>query len=495
MNERLALRDHLGTTRHLGGSGDTEAGDTPWVRSAGAPKSLPEPPSLWSRRVFGPSAVFTAMAIGSGELVFWPGLSLANGAGVLWIALLVVMLQYVLNIEIGRYSLATGESAIVGAARLWKGWAWILLAGAVIPWLWPGWARAGCQLLGGVFNLPEKPLSIASLILCGLLLAVPTRVYHLLERLQAVLLIAIVAGVLGLCVLAVGATGGTGGFWSSLFTGQGMENLFSKTLNAQSAAFLALLGGIVFMGGGGILNLGYGLLLCEKKFGMGEYAKPIVGLRHSLGLRPSDEVLPQLSDDHLTSQRWRRWLGLCRREHALLFLGGNLFTVVFITLTFYSLIGPGSDANGINFLVTATDRFGQVGGDGASVIFAFVAFAIFFTSEIGIIDITSRIASGILHSTLRPRRMSASALYHAVVWFEIVVGIVLTIADPRQPFWFLVTSGILNTAVMAVYALLVAYLNRRTLPAITRPGIASTAVLGIAALVYGSLFVITVGRL
>src|SRR5215213_10202265 len=82
--------------------------------------ALGEPPPFWSRRIFGPSAVFAALAIGSGELVFWPGLSLSNGSGVLWIGLVAVLAQYILDTEIARYSLATGESAVVGATRAWK---------------------------------------------------------------------------------------------------------------------------------------------------------------------------------------------------------------------------------------------------------------------------------------------------------------------------------------------------------------------------------------
>jgi hypothetical protein len=129
---------------------------------------------------------------------------------------------------------------------------------------------------------------------------------------------------------------------------------------------MALLSGIVFAGGGGILNLGYGLLLCEKKFGMGEHSKPILGLRHSLGLRPQDDALPTMPDDPDTANRWRRWLSLSRREHGLLFLGGNVLTIVFIALTFYSLLGPGAGGSGMGFLAKATERFGEVGGSVAS---------------------------------------------------------------------------------------------------------------------------------
>ncbi len=161
---------------------DVRGLDRPTLRVAPAPR-LPMPPAFWSRQVFGPSAVFTATAIGSGELIFWPGLTLAHGAGVLWVAILVVALQFVMNVEIGRYSMATGESAVVGAIRRWQGWAPVLLAGTIISWLWPGWARAGSQLVGVALDLPDKPLTVASLLLCGLLLGAPVRVYDVVERL------------------------------------------------------------------------------------------------------------------------------------------------------------------------------------------------------------------------------------------------------------------------------------------------------------------------
>lgn len=384
--------------------------------------SLPEPPPFWSRTVFGPSAIFTAMAIGSGELVFWPGLTLANGAGVLWIATLVVCLQYVLNTEIGRYSLATGESSVVGAGRLWRGWSWILLFGAVVPWLWPGWARAGCQLLGGALGLPEKPLSILSLLLCGLVLAAPQRVYALVERIQGLLLALIFVGIAVLCALAVNAGEETSSFWSSFLSGSGSVSFLTRVLDSRSGDFLALLSGIVFAGGGGILNLGYGILLCEKGFGMGAFASPITGLRHSFGLEHSRRTLEPLENDPATRNRWQAWLSLSRREHGLLFLGGNVLTIVLVALMFYSLMGNSPVASAGGFLQAATDRFGEVGGSLARALFVVVAFMIFFTSELGILDTTSRIAAGLLKSLFPHATTSSSAIYHGVLWFEITVG-------------------------------------------------------------------------
>ena len=459
------------------------------------PAALPEPPHLFSRRVIGPSAVFTALAIGSGELLFWPSLSLPYGAGVLWIALVAVGIQYVMDIEIGRYSLATGESVVIGATRMWSGWGWILLLGTVVPWLWPGWARAGSQLISTVYGLPEKPISIASLILCGVLLAAPKSVYRLVERLQAVLLVFILVGVLVLSVLAVQHAGTVTPFWSSLFRGEGVGSLLSRMFGARSSDFLALLGGFVFAGAGGILNLGYGLLLCEKQFGMGRYAKKVVGLRHSFGLGPADEARPKLDSSAETKRRWGHWMSLARREHLLLFVLGNTFTIIFISLIFFSLMGRQPGVQGMAFLQSAATRFTQAVGGGASLLFVAVGYIIFFTSELGIIDVTSRLAAGITHTTFKPRRLSASAVYHLFVWGEIVIGIALTLFDPRQPFWFLVTTGVLNTLVMAVYAVLVLILNRRTLPEIARPPRAMDLFLAMAAVIYFTFFVLTFWRI
>jgi hypothetical protein len=264
---------------------------------------------------------------------------------------------------------------------------------------------------------------------------------------------------------------------------------------ARSSDFLALLGGFVFAGAGGILNLGYGLLLCEKQFGMGRYAQKVVGLRHSFGLGPADDARPKLDSSAETKRRWGHWMSLARREHLLLFVLGNTFTIIFISLIFFSLMGRQPGVQGMAFLQMAATRFTQAVGGGASLLFVAVGYVIFFTSELGIIDVTSRLAAGITHTTFKPQRVSASAVYHLFVWGEIVIGIALTLFDPRQPFWFLVTTGVLNTLVMAIYAVLVLILNRRTLPETARPPRATDLFLGVAAVIYFTFFVLTFWRI
>ncbi|UCG04819.1 MAG: Nramp family divalent metal transporter, partial [Desulfobacterales bacterium] len=58
----------------------------------------------------GPSIIVLGIALGGGELIMWPRLTAQYGAGLMWLAILGVSLQWFINVELGRYTLATGES-------------------------------------------------------------------------------------------------------------------------------------------------------------------------------------------------------------------------------------------------------------------------------------------------------------------------------------------------------------------------------------------------
>src|SRR3712207_8081820 len=50
--------------------------------------------------------------------------------------------------EIERYTLATGETAVVGFARFWKPWGILMCIGAIVPNMFPGWATSGVTIFG-----------------------------------------------------------------------------------------------------------------------------------------------------------------------------------------------------------------------------------------------------------------------------------------------------------------------------------------------------------
>jgi hypothetical protein len=46
--------------------------------------------------------------------------------------------QFFINMEIERYTLATGETAITGFSRFWKPWGPVMCLCAIVPNAWPG---------------------------------------------------------------------------------------------------------------------------------------------------------------------------------------------------------------------------------------------------------------------------------------------------------------------------------------------------------------------
>ena len=83
---------------------------------------LPDPPSsFW--KLAGPGAVLVGLSIGAGEIVVWPLTVAKYGAGMVWAAMLGVFMQMWVNFEIGRWTIATGETVYTGYARVWRGFA------------------------------------------------------------------------------------------------------------------------------------------------------------------------------------------------------------------------------------------------------------------------------------------------------------------------------------------------------------------------------------
>ncbi|MDP3737469.1 MAG: Nramp family divalent metal transporter [Hyphomonadaceae bacterium] len=458
------------------------------------PLSLPAAPKL-TFGFFGASAIFTSLAIGSGELMFWPALVLSGGAGVLWVALVAVAAQWLINTEIARYSMATGESMVIGATRASKWLGVMLLLGAILPWVWPGWVRSGGQLAAGLFGLPEQIISAVMLTSCAVILSTPTRIYPLIEKLQASMLALQLGGVAILFTVVVASKGGLGAFVADFLTMRGTASALGDMMTSRDTAYFALLGGIVFAGAGGILNIGYGILICEKGFGMGRYAPGVAGIAHSRGLGSADHpILPPDTPDQRSA--WRRWLKLVRIEHALLFLGGNIASILFISAIFFMMFaGATPETSGVSLLVDVFKRFGDHYGVWAAGLFAVVGIFVFYSSTLGILELTSRIAASILRALAGPQSLSISRWFHIVVWLQTLIGLGLIFVDPRQPFWLLATSAVFNTLVMAIYAMTVVWLNRTRLPRFTRPPSWISIAIVAVGVCYAAIFVLTLTKL
>ena len=113
---------------------------------------LPDPVPL--RRMLGPSVILVGLSIGSGEFILWPRLTAEWGFVLFWACWVGLTLQFFLNMEIERFTLATGESAVLGFVRLSRFWAPVFFQGRS--------AGSRSEKTGTFFPSTTRPSSAAS---------------------------------------------------------------------------------------------------------------------------------------------------------------------------------------------------------------------------------------------------------------------------------------------------------------------------------------------
>ena len=116
-------------------------------------RELPEAPAgSWG--IIGPGLVAAGVGLASGEFVLWPFIASQVGLVFLWGMVLGVAIQWLLNLEIERYTLATGETALTGFSRFWKHWGLVFALWVCFANAWPGWATSAATLLGYATGTP-----------------------------------------------------------------------------------------------------------------------------------------------------------------------------------------------------------------------------------------------------------------------------------------------------------------------------------------------------
>lgn len=449
---------------------------------------LPEPVPLG--RVLGPSVLLLAGSIGSGEFVLWPYISTQIGMVLVWLATIGILTQYFLNMEITRYTLATGETAITGFARLWKHWSWLFILMTVLPWMWPGWATGSATALTFALGLPGSavvPITIATLVLIGVVLTVSPVVYRTMEKIQFFLVALIVLFLIYVVVAVI-----TGAGWLEL--ARGFTTRVPDIPSAIAAVPAAtLLGAIAFAGAGGSLNLAQSNWVRDKGLGMGSRIPKIVS-----PVTGQEEAVPSIGyffpQDDANLGRWRDWWRLAHREQfTTFFIIGLTGILVFMTLTFVT-VGTGSQAQDFAFIRLMGESLQQQAGAWLGVTFWLVGMVVLLSTNLAVLDMVGRVTADILKTNwLRSStRWTESRLYFLIVWAEIVFGSLILLMGVDQPLILLIIASSLNGIVMFVYSTLLIRLNRGVLPRAIGLGGVRLGALWWAVLFYGGFSLFTV---
>lgn len=447
-------------------------------------RDLPEPPSnAW--KIIGPGMVGAGVGLASGEFILWPYIASQVGLVFLWGMVVGVIIQWFLNMEIERYTLATGETALTGFNRYWKHWGLFFAIMTYFANMWPGWATSSASMLTYLFGAGDpRWIAIGILLSIGLILTFAPVVYVMLERLIFVK----VAAVALLVVLAV-LFAIRGRTYSALG-----DAVTQPQFPVDQLGFALMMGAIAYAGAGGGQNLVQSNWIRDKGFGMGVHVPRLVSpITGDLEADPTAKGYVFNLDDANMS-RWKRWWKFANIEQAATFVAITVLTIAFTSMLAHAtLFGNPDVKNNISFLkVEGTQLQTAVGGWFGYLFWAIGAFSL-FASAAGIVDYTSRLTSDMIKARyLRDSKVSESKLYFYLVWGLVAFGIAVLLAGLTQPLVLLVISACTAGTMMFFYSGLLWWMNSRALPKPIRITKLRTAVMLFSFLAFGFLAVFTV---
>ncbi|MCW1949049.1 MAG: Nramp family divalent metal transporter [Candidatus Shapirobacteria bacterium] len=428
-------------------------------------EQLPQPPKF--RKMIGPSFILLGMGLGSGELIMWPYLAANYGLGIIWAAVIGITFQFFINMEIERYTLVNGESVFVGLARKlkWLSPIWFILS-TIIPWMWPGIILSSAIILANSIGfLNSKLLAVGMLLLIGLILSFGKVVYKTQEHFQKWLIFLGVPFILLLTfwlaegsdwkILADGLTGRGDGFWWI----------------PGGLSIMTFLGAFAYSGAGGNLNLAQSFYIREKDYGMGKYGGKITSL-----LRKKTNDFPLEGKTFVVNQEtliiFKDWWRKINFEHALVFWLTGAVTIVLLSLLSFATVYHQTDGvMGINFLFKEAEVVGNLIYPLIGRIFLLVVALMLFSTQMSVLDATSRITSENL-VILNKNKFNPNNLpkfYFGFLWTQILLGVLIVLLGSKEPWQLVELSAFLNAITMMIYTGVILWLNQTSLAKELRP--------------------------
>jgi hypothetical protein len=465
---------------------------------------LPEPEQVFKVRriglseifrfVLGPSMIALGASIGSGEWLLGP---LAFGKygfmGIGWLITVSAALQTLYNMEVARFTVATGEVPAVAFGRVPPGaffWIPFTLIVVLLGWIWGGWASAAGQ---SVFALvtgrapdlaseiePVRMIGIGLMIFSFALFLYGKKIARTLEVFNTAAVWFVFAFVIAAAALIVPA-----GEWADAALSAVLPASVPKGMD------ISLLGGIIGYTGFGA---GFNFMLInyyrDKGYGMGHRTGFISG---AIGGR-SQAVLSSgvtFPDTQRNAAVWRRWWRYLAMDQWLIFFTGALIGMFVPGLLTAHLAGaPGAavpDRTGMP-VYTALELGRQHGAWLLPLTLAVGAFTLFKT-QATILEMLIRNTTDSLYCA-SPRfrnwvRGDIRRVYYPLgAVFVVLIGAIMHLAVPTT---LIVISANLANLAAVLFPFLVFYLNRR-LPGPARIGVFGTLVLAANVLFFGFFF-------
>jgi hypothetical protein len=457
---------------------------------------LPRVPKV--SHVVGPSAIMLGASLGSGETLFWPVLTAQHGWGLYWAFLVGVLTQFVINTELQRWTLATGESIFRAFARVGTYWPWVFLLGGLVSLGWPGWAAGAAQVVATAFGL-GGPVSVLGVELATWkLIAVSLMgVIWLSYHASSVMYNAVEAfqvGLLFVAVLAAGVLVFATGSTAELANLSAVATSFGRLPPDMDIA--VFLGGLAFAGAGGYLNLSQSLWMREKGYGMGNYQGRVKNPLRGDDPEPIRENGFTFRPTRLNLKRWRGWWKVVQLEHLLTFVVGLLVGATFLmSVAVRHASGPADDAIQM-WLVDVAPKLGTLG----SVLVFLVLFVALFTTEYAIVESFVRNSADAVYEAYGRRagwdlpRIFWRMLTAFCLWGVVIILLFTSPFEGREPFFFLVVGAAMSGVIMWPYTVLTLVMNTTRLPEHVQPGWIRVVAMWWASGFYGYFSTLLIGQ-
>ncbi len=451
-------------------------------------KELPEPLPL--RKLIGPSFIILGVGLGSGELILWPYLASNYGLGIIWAAVLGILFQFFINMEIERYTLARGESIFVGLTRKFgKVTPYWFIATTLLPWMWPGIIASSATVFAAAFGISySKYVGIILLLVLGAIYSIGKVIYKTQEKVQKAIIVIGVPFIFLVTLyfakpidweaLALGVGGIGEGYW----------------LLPHGLPFATFLAALAYAGAGGNLNLAQSLYVKEKGYGMAKHAGQITNVLS--GTSPEIHLEgARFNRTNENTRRFRLWWDRINLEHMIVFLFTGAFTMMLLSLLAYATVykDPGVETS-INFVIHEARVIAQNTFPLLGTFFLLMAGIMLFGTQFSVYGSNARIASENLviidKEKFTPKRIPK--FFFGFLWIQIIAGIIIFSLGFTEPLALVITGAVLNAISMFIYTGLILWLNLTNLGKISRPSLARAIAVFCAFLFYGGFSVFTI---
>ena len=456
---------------------------------------LPHPPASSVRkavRVIGPGTILLGLSLGAGDWLLGPAVAVKHGPALLWVCTVSVILQALLNTEMARYTLATGESIYTGFMRTPPGprfWARVYACLNLVQLGWPGWAAAGGSALAGLFlgRTPhgedrEVVLILGYfLFLASVVVALPdARTQRRIERAEWFVL-----GFILLVLLGVGIFLVPYDVWARVTSGF-VSPLLGRPALPDEVDWLLLAAFAVYSGAGGVINATLTQGLREKGFGMaGTIGLTPTSIGRETTPLPREGAIFPITEPNLA--KWQEWWYYLRTDLWFLWTPGCLIALALPVLLAVAFVAPRTDMGGPGTGAVLAQALGKHHGLLLGLLTLSIGLWILVSTQLGVTSGFAKSVTDILWTSgARPRAAAnASRLYYSVLAVFALAGcLVLPLADPLSLILIGANLAGLNFVILAFHTL---WVNRRLLPPELQPARWREVAVAACGLFFGAL--------